>query len=110
MFGNGEEPGIWRKSPSGFHTMAVDNAATLPKQFRDPFPAYTRTGARDVLCRTPFVVGQKSPRMCRDNADKLAEWADPWTCGVADASHGINVTHPAAFNRLLQGSTGASGA
>jgi pimeloyl-ACP methyl ester carboxylesterase len=96
-------PGIWKKSPSGFRTMAIDNAATLPKQFRDPLPAYTRAAAGEVACRTLLIAGQKSPRMYRDNVEKLAGWmthVDKRT--IAGASHGMNVTHPAAFNRLLQ--------
>jgi pimeloyl-ACP methyl ester carboxylesterase len=41
--------------------------------------------------------------MYRDNVEKLAGWmthVDKRT--IAGASHGMNVTHPAAFNRLLQ--------
>jgi pimeloyl-ACP methyl ester carboxylesterase len=96
-------PGIWRKSPSSFRTMAVDNAATLPKQFRDPLPAYTRAAAGDVRCRTLLIAGEKSPRVYRNNVEKLAEWigqADKES--IAGASHGMNVTHPAVFNRLIQ--------
>lgn len=96
-------PGIWQKSPATFRTMAIDNAATLPKQFRDPLPAYTRAAAAEVQCRTLLVTGEKSPRMYHDNADQLAQWmphVERQT--IAGASHGMNVTHPAAFNRLLQ--------
>lgn len=96
-------PGIWRKSPANFRTMAADNAATLPKQFRDPLPAYTPGAAAGVNCRTLLINGEKSPRMYRSNVDKLAEWmarAEKHT--IAGASHGMNVTHPAAFNRVLQ--------
>jgi len=96
-------PGIWRKSPSSFRTMAVDNAATLPKQFRDPLPTYSSAAAGDVKCRTLLIAGQKSPRTYRDNVERLAEWiehSDRQT--IAGASHGMNVTHPAAFNRLIQ--------
>jgi pimeloyl-ACP methyl ester carboxylesterase len=41
--------------------------------------------------------------MYRSNVDQLAQWiahADQHT--IAGASHGMNVTNPAAFNRLLQ--------
>jgi len=96
-------PGIWRKSPAAFRTMAADNAATLPKQFRDPLPAYDRASAAGVSCRTLLVGGEKSPRMYRDNIEKLAGWigqVDKRT--IAGASHGMNVTHAAAFNRVLQ--------
>lgn len=95
-------PGFWRKSSSTFRTMAIDNAATLPKQFRDPLPAYSRAAARGVMCRTLLIEGQKSPRMFRNNVEKLAEWieyADKQT--IAGASHGMNVANPALFNRLV---------
>jgi pimeloyl-ACP methyl ester carboxylesterase len=96
-------PGIWRKSPAGFRAMAIDNAATLPMQFRDPLPAYTRAAAATVTCPTLLIAGEKSPRMYRTNVEHLAAWmphADTRT--VAGASHGMNVTHAAEFNRLLE--------
>ncbi|MGZ5202740.1 MAG: alpha/beta fold hydrolase [Telluria sp.] len=96
-------PGIWRKSSAGFRRMAVDNAATLPKQFRDPLPAYSRSGAGGIQCRTLLIAGERSPRMYRNNVDRLAEWighAD--RTSIPGASHGMSVTHPATFNRLVQ--------
>jgi pimeloyl-ACP methyl ester carboxylesterase len=95
-------PGIWRKSSPSFRTMAIANAATLPKQFRDPLPAYTRAAAGEVKCRTLLIAGERSPRMYRDNVDQLAQWiahVDKRT--IAGASHGMNVTHPASFNRVV---------
>ncbi len=95
-------PGIWRKSPASFRTMAIANAATLPKQFRDPLPAYTRAGAAELRCRTLLLAGERSPRMYRDNVEHLAGWmAHVDKRSMAGASHGMNVTHAAAFNRLL---------
>ena len=95
-------PGFWRKSPSSFRTMAIDNAATLPKQFRDPLPAYSRDAARDVQCRTLLIEGEKSPRMFRKNVDKLADWVDyAEKQTIAGASHGMNVAKPGVFNRLV---------
>jgi pimeloyl-ACP methyl ester carboxylesterase len=95
-------PGIWRRSSSNFRTMAADNAATLPKQFRDPLPAYTRADAGEVRCRTLLIAGERSPRMYRDNVDRLAEWIpQAEKQSIAGASHGMNVTHPASFNRLI---------
>ncbi|WP_013590447.1 alpha/beta fold hydrolase [Paraburkholderia phenoliruptrix] len=96
-------PGSWRKSSVAFRTMATDNAATLPKQFRDPLPTYSREAARGVKCRTLLIEGQRSPRMFRNNVEKLAEWidyADRQT--IAGASHGMNVSNAGAFNRLVQ--------
>ena len=96
-------PGYWQKSPSGFRKMATDNAATLPKQFRETLPAYTRAAARDVKCRTLLIEGEKSPRMYRNNVEQLTAWiayANKQT--IARASHGMNVANPGAFNRLIQ--------
>ena len=96
-------PGIWRKSPANFRRMALDNAATLPKQFRDPMPAYTRAAACALACRTLLIAGEKSPRMYRDNVATLAGWiGNVDKRSIAGASHGMNVTHAAVFNRLLQ--------
>lgn len=96
-------PGIWRKSSPSFRAMAAVNAATLPKQFRDPLPAYTRAAAREIACRTLLIAGERSPRMYRDNVDMLAAWMRQVDKRLmAGASHGMNVTHPAAFNRLLE--------
>lgn len=104
-------PGIWRKSPASFRSMAIANAATLPKQFRDPLPAYTRAGAAELRCRTLLLAGERSPRMYRDNVEHLAGWmahVDKRT--MAGASHGMNVTHAAAFNRLLHAFLGKQAA
>ena len=104
-------PGIWRKSPASFRAMAIANAATLPKQFRDPLPAYTRAGAAELRCRTLLLAGERSPRMYRDNVEHLAGWmahVDKRT--MAGASHGMNVTHAAAFNRLLHAFVGKQAA
>lgn len=96
-------PGVWWKSPSSFRTMAIDNAATLPKQFRDALPGYTPTLAGKVRCKTLLIEGGKSPRMYRNNVEKLAEWIEYVdTQSIAGASHGMNVTHPGVFNRLIQ--------
>jgi pimeloyl-ACP methyl ester carboxylesterase len=96
-------PGIWRRSPSGFRSMAIDNAATLPKQFRDPLPAYSRAAAAEIGCPTLLIEGEKSPRMYRDNVEKLAEWirgAQKQT--IAGASHGMNAASPLAFNAVIR--------
>jgi pimeloyl-ACP methyl ester carboxylesterase len=101
-------PGSWRRSPAAFRTMALDNSATLPKQFRDPLPAYSRDVARDVKCRTLLIDGQKSPRMFRNNVDKLSGWIDFADRRTIDgASHGMNVSNAGAFNRLVHSFVGA---
>ena len=95
-------PGIWRKSPPAFRAMAIDNADTLPKQFRDPLPAYTQAAAAGIRCSTLLISGANSPAMYRENVESLAAWitgAEQRT--IAGASHGMNVTHAAEFNRLI---------
>ena len=96
-------PGAWKKSTAAFRTMAIDNASTLPKQFRDPLPAYSRDAASQIKCRTLLIDGQKSPRMFRNNVDSLESWiylAERGT--ISGASHGMNTANPAAFNRMLR--------
>lgn len=95
-------PGIWRKSPPAFRAMAIDNADTLPKQFRDPLPAYTQAAAAGIRCRTLLIAGANSPGMYRDNAQALSAWIPGAEQRmIAGASHGMNVTHAAEFNRLV---------
>ena len=95
-------PGIWRKSPPAFRAMAIDNADTLPKQFRDPLPAYTQAASAGIRCSTLLIAGANSPRMYRDNVEALAAWIPGAEQRmIAGASHGMNVTHAAEFNRLV---------
>ncbi|VVE38375.1 alpha/beta fold hydrolase [Pandoraea soli] len=95
-------PGFWSKSTQSFRRMALDNAVTLPKQLRDPLPAYTPEAAREIQCRTLLIDGQKSPRMFRNTVERLQQWighAERQT--IAGASHGMNIANPGAFNRAL---------
>jgi pimeloyl-ACP methyl ester carboxylesterase len=95
-------PGFWSKSTDNFRRMALDNVLTLPKQLRDPLPAYTRELARDIKCRTLLIDGQKSPRMFRSNVEKLEEWIEfAQRETINGASHGMNVANPGAFNRAV---------
>jgi pimeloyl-ACP methyl ester carboxylesterase len=83
--------------------MALANAATLPKQFRDRLPAYSRIAAAGVKCKTLLIAGEKSPRMYRDNVEKLAGWIGHVDKrSISGASHGMSVTHAGAFNRLIE--------
>ncbi|SAK49722.1 alpha/beta hydrolase [Caballeronia temeraria] len=101
-------PGFWKKSTDDFRRMALDNALTLPKQFRDPLPAYTREAARDIKCRTLLIDGEKSPRMFRNNVEKLEEWIEfAQRQTIERASHGMNVASPGAFNRAVLAFAGA---
>ncbi|GLC97561.1 alpha/beta hydrolase [Cupriavidus sp. TA19] len=95
-------PGFWSKSSQSFRRMALDNALTLPKQLRDPLPAYTREAAGKIQCRTLLIDGQKSPRMFRSTVEKLQEWiVQAKRQTIAGASHGMNIANPGAFNRAV---------
>ncbi|MFL9874742.1 alpha/beta fold hydrolase [Paraburkholderia megapolitana] len=95
-------PGFWAKSTTAFRTMATDNAHTLARQFRDPLPAYTPEDAAEIRCPLLLIDGEKSPDMFRRTATALATWCpDARRETVRGASHGMNLAHPAAFNRYI---------
>jgi pimeloyl-ACP methyl ester carboxylesterase len=95
-------PGFWAKSTLAFRTMAIDNAHTLARQFRDPLPAYTPEDAAEGRCPVLLIDGEKSPDMFRRTATALASWLpDARRATVRGASHGMNLAHPAAFNRYI---------
>jgi pimeloyl-ACP methyl ester carboxylesterase len=95
-------PGFWARSPKEFRAMAADNALTLAMQFRDPLPEYDAGTAAAVKCPTVLVDGSTSPRMFRDAAGALKRWiGGAQRMTIEGASHGMNVTHAAAFNRAV---------
>ncbi len=95
--------GSWAKSHQAFKRMAMDNADTLPRQFADPLPAYTRESAARVACPTLLIDGEKSPELFRRNVTALVDWfPDARRHTIRGASHGMNLAHPAAFNRHVE--------
>jgi pimeloyl-ACP methyl ester carboxylesterase len=95
-------PGFWAKSTTAFRTMATDNAHTLARQFRDPLPAYVPDEAAQVRCPVLLIDGEKSPDMFKRAITALASWLpDARRKTVNGASHGMNLAHPAAFNRYV---------
>jgi pimeloyl-ACP methyl ester carboxylesterase len=103
-------PGFWAKSPTAFRTMATDNAHTLARQFQDPLPAYTAEAAAGVRCPVLLIDGEKSPDMFKRTVAALASWMpDARTRTVRGASHGMNLAHPAAFNRFVDGFVSGAG-
>lgn len=95
-------PGFWAKSTLSFRTMAIDNASTLARQFRDPLPAYTPEEAAELRAPVLLIDGEKSPDMFRRTAQALESWLpDARRATVNGASHGMNLAHPAAFNRYI---------
>jgi pimeloyl-ACP methyl ester carboxylesterase len=95
-------PGFWAKSTAAFRTMALDNAHTLARQFRDPLPAYEPQQAAQVRCPVLLIDGEKSPLMFRRAVAALESWLpDARRRTVNGASHGMNLAHPSAFNRYV---------
>jgi pimeloyl-ACP methyl ester carboxylesterase len=94
--------GFWAKSTQAFRTMATDNANTLPRQFQDPLPPYTPEDAAEIRCPALLIDGEKSPDMFKRAAAALESWMpDARRHTVRGASHGMNLAHPAAFNRYI---------
>ena len=94
--------GSWAKSTPAFRAMALDNALTLPLQFQDPLPPYTRESAWSLRCRTMLIDGEKSPELFRRNVAMLEGWLpDVRRHTIRGASHGMNLAHPSAFNRHI---------
>jgi pimeloyl-ACP methyl ester carboxylesterase len=97
-------PGFWAMSTPGFRRMATDNAHTLALQLDDPLPAYLPGEVAEVRCPVLLIDGEKSPDMFRRTAAALQEWlADARRETVRGASHGMNLAHPGAFNRYVDG-------
>ena len=94
--------GSWAKSTAAFRAMALDNAPTLPLQFQDPLPAYTREAAWSLRCPVLLIDGEKSPELFRRNVNMLEGWLpDVRRQTIRGASHGMNLAHPGAFNRHI---------
>jgi pimeloyl-ACP methyl ester carboxylesterase len=100
-------PGFWARSPKEFRAMATDNAKTLVLQFQDPLPDYDAAMAGRVKCPTVLIEGSTSPRMFHDAVGALERWIDrARRVTIEGASHGMNVTHAGAFNRVVGGAVG----
>ncbi|WP_051888228.1 alpha/beta fold hydrolase [Caballeronia sordidicola] len=103
------KPGFWAKSSAEFRHMALDNAHTLPLQFRDPLPAYSAGLAEGIRCPTLLIGGQKSPKMFRNNVESLAEWVRFAVLRtIPGASHGMNISSPRTFNAYIAEFIGAN--
>lgn len=95
-------PGSWAQSPRDFKMMARDNAHTLGPQFADRTPAFAAQEAAAIAAPVLLIGGEKSPSIFHRNI----EWLQQRIRGarqmtIAGASHGMNLTHPRAFNRAV---------
>jgi pimeloyl-ACP methyl ester carboxylesterase len=98
-------PGSWRQSSAHFKAMARANADTLPLQFADPLPPYLQSAAGTIAVPVLLIDGERSPRMFRKNIEALLAWLPDsrrvTRVTIPGASHGMNLAHPAAFNRAI---------
>jgi pimeloyl-ACP methyl ester carboxylesterase len=96
------QPGLWDRSPPAFREMTLDNAGTLVEQLADPLPPYVATQAQAIGVPVLIVDGERSPAAFRENARQLGEWiATSKRVTIANASHGMTLTHFQRFNREL---------
>ncbi|MCY0385852.1 alpha/beta hydrolase [Robbsia sp. Bb-Pol-6] len=97
-------PGFWRRSGAAFQAMARDNAHTLSAQMRDALPTYTRDAAQRIAVPTLLLNGEKSPAVFLSAGTALERWIpDVRRVTMKGASHGMNLSHAAEFNSLVQG-------
>lgn len=95
-------PGIWRRSSRHFRDMATDNAMTLIGQVADRPEPLGRARLAMLAVPTLLLRGELSPEPFPQVAQALAQTLPDVRCGViAGASHGMNATRPAAFNRAV---------
>jgi len=95
-------PGIWRRSSRHFRDMATDNAMTLIGQVADRPEPLGRARLATLAVPTLLLRGELSPEPFPQVAQALAQALPDVRSGViAGASHGMNATRPAAFNRAV---------
>ncbi|MCP1644844.1 pimeloyl-ACP methyl ester carboxylesterase [Pseudomonas citronellolis] len=95
-------PGIWRRSSRHFRDMATDNAMTLIGQVADRPEPLGRARLATLAVPTLLLRGELSPEPFPQVVEALARTLpDVHGQVIAGASHGMNATRPAAFNRAV---------
>lgn len=95
-------PGIWRRSSRHFRDMATDNAMTLIGQVADRPEPLGRARLATLAVPALLLRGELSPEPFPQVVEALAQaLPDVHSQVIAGASHGMNATRPAAFNRAV---------
>ncbi|MCP1605969.1 alpha/beta fold hydrolase [Pseudomonas citronellolis] len=94
--------GIWRRSSRHFRDMATDNAMTLIGQVADRPEPLGRARLATLAVPALLLRGELSPEPFPQVVEALAQaLPDVHSQVIAGASHGMNATRPAAFNRAV---------
>ncbi|CAG7605175.1 alpha/beta fold hydrolase [Candidatus Vallotia tarda] len=96
------QKGTWARSADRFKIMARDNAHTLWPQILDQVPVFSEHDARKILLPVMLVLGEKSPFIFHQNIKWLHKYINnSFKTTIAGVSHGMNLTHPRAFNQVV---------
>ncbi|MDF3931673.1 alpha/beta fold hydrolase [Pseudomonas citronellolis] len=94
--------GVWRRSSAHFREMASDNAMTLIGQVQDQPEPLGHAALASLAVPTLLLRGELSPEPFPQVVEALAQaLPDARQEIIAGASHGMNATRPAAFNRAV---------
>ncbi|WP_374442606.1 alpha/beta fold hydrolase [Pseudomonas panipatensis] len=94
--------GVWRRSSKHFREMASDNAMTLVGQVADHPEPLSLSALRGLHLPVLLLSGELSPEPFPRIVSALsAVLPDARVSIIKGASHGMNATRPAAFNRAL---------
>ncbi|EKF3304261.1 alpha/beta hydrolase [Pseudomonas aeruginosa] len=94
--------GVWKRSSATFRRMTLDNAMTLVGQVADQPPALALTELRSIDLPSLILNGERSPLPFPATAEALAAALPRAELQrIQGASHGLNATRPAAFNRSV---------
>lgn len=96
-------PNTWRQMVGWFKTMVQDNAYTLIEQSRETLPTVTQADLKHVT-HTPTLLinGANSPERYQNSTQMLLQHlSHTYHTVIAQASHGMNLAKPKAFNQAL---------
>lgn len=94
--------GVWQRSSRHFREMAADNAMTLIGQVADQPEPLSLAVLSGLDVPTLLISGERSPEPFPRVAEALHRILPvAQVASIAGASHGMNATRPAAFNRAV---------
>lgn len=94
--------GVWQRSSRHFRAMAADNAMTLVGQVGDQPEPLSLAALSSLDVPTLLISGERSPEPFPRVVEALHRvLPHAQVASIAGASHGMNATRPAAFNRAV---------
>lgn len=96
--------GVWQRSSRHFREMAADNAMTLVGQVADQPEPLSLAALSGLDVPALLITGERSPEPFPSVVEALHKVLPVGqVVSIAGASHGMNATRPAAFNRAVLG-------